>query len=208
MAEDKHTRDYMECIKKHKNFQPDGELDETGFYNQRDGSFFDAGGYYFNKQGYDEFGGYYDDNGQYHEEDMDKYGCTGGDPGYIDQEMDQLVQNQFIESAGPNTIFEASMKNLPYSARQEEIEVELKKKGIKVNKISLQHDAANRLVQVDLLIEGKESGQAFFALTNQNFLGRKPTIDFSLQEDFPSVSLYPYLRNLSHNTNLPNHKKK
>jgi len=43
----------------------EGTYDEDGFYNLKDGGFYDPYGYKFDKDGYDEFGGYYDDDGYY-----------------------------------------------------------------------------------------------------------------------------------------------
>jgi len=37
-------------------------MDDMGFYNYPDGSFYDADGYLFNTEGYDKFGGYYEKN--------------------------------------------------------------------------------------------------------------------------------------------------
>jgi len=200
MAENQQTREYMECIKKHKNFKPDGELDEAGFYNQLDGSFFDPGGYYFNSQGYDEFGGYYDENGQYHEEGMGDHEYQEENEDFENQEFEELAQNQLIEDAEPNTVFEVTMKSLPFDATQKQIEEELKKKGIKVTNIALKHDQRNRLVQVDLLIQGKESAKALSALTSQKFLGRSPKIYFNIQEDLLNPVLLSFILETYHTT--------
>ena len=42
-----------------------GSFDKFGFYNMKNGDFFDHNGYYFNEEGYDASGGYYDDNSNY-----------------------------------------------------------------------------------------------------------------------------------------------
>ena len=43
----------------------DGDFDDEGFYQLKEGGFYDNQGYYFDKDGYDAEGGYYDNSGFY-----------------------------------------------------------------------------------------------------------------------------------------------
>ena len=43
----------------------DGKYDEKGFYNLKDGDFYDPDGYYFDKNGFDSDGGRYNEFDNY-----------------------------------------------------------------------------------------------------------------------------------------------
>lgn len=51
----------------------DGVLDDMGFTNMPDRSFYDPDGYFFNKEGFDEFGGHYDENNRYFPGEKNKH---------------------------------------------------------------------------------------------------------------------------------------
>jgi len=61
------TEQFLDHIKKHPKFDPVGQLDSKGFYNQSDDSYFDPEEFYYNPEGYNELGGHYDENGKYKE---------------------------------------------------------------------------------------------------------------------------------------------
>lgn len=183
MEEDPKVKKYMDHIKTHPKFQPYGTLDESGFYNQQDGSFFDPEGYYFNSAGYDELGGYYDDNGEYIEDEMGGYEHNEKEDYNIDA-IGEMVTRKSLEHAGPKTAFSAILTNLPFKATKEEIEGELKKNGIKILSIDMQMNDYKNLSQVDLEIEGKNSAEALLKLKDKNFLGRPLRLALTLHEDY------------------------
>jgi hypothetical protein len=55
----------MDYIRTNENFDAEGELSDTGFYNHKNKSFFDPHGVYFDENGLDELGGTYNINGIY-----------------------------------------------------------------------------------------------------------------------------------------------
>lgn len=194
MEEDSKVKKYMDHIRKHPKFQPNGILDESGFYNQQDGSFFDPEGYYFNSDGYDELGGYYDENGDYIEEGMEGYGYNEREDDNIEA-IGEMVAMKSLEHAGPKTVFSATLTNLPFKATKEQIEGELKKYGIGILSMDIQIDDYQNLSQVDLEIEGKSSAEALLELKGKKFLGRPLRLALTLQEDYQhEVKLNIYLR--------------
>lgn len=182
MAEDPRMKEYMNHIRSHPKFQPNGAVDEAGFYNQPNGSFFDPEGYYFNERGYDEVGGYYDENGQYCEE-----GMLGDDYGEHEdatlQELSDLVASQSLERAGPKTVFNARLRNLPFAAKKQDVEAELAKRGVTVLKSELQLGHGGKLSHADVAIQGKKSAKTLLEMKNQDFLGRQLWVELMLQED-------------------------
>ncbi len=174
MAEDRHVKEYMDCIRRSPKFVPTGQLDEDGFYNQPDGSFFDPDGYYFNPQGYDELGGYYDENGEYCEADFEGLGDEPHEGGH---DEDLLIQ-EAINASAPGTIFTAVLTNLPYRAGYHQVESELKNKGAAYIKLDLERDQANKLQSITVVMNSKPAALAVLHLNGQDFLGRRLNVEF------------------------------
>lgn len=158
--------------------------------------FFDPDGFYFNPDGVDEFGGYYDEEGNYQEEYeggdddyLDPYGKHAGHHGDDDLEALQLV----IEaSQGP---FVAALSNLPFYAREPDVEAELKAWHVLSSKVTFKYDKQNRLQQAYVHLPNKDAAKAILKLHHQQFLGRTLRINFpdleNGEEGFDDVPLLP-----------------
>ena len=178
---EKEKKEFMDYIGKHPKFKSGGTLDGDFFYTQSDGSFFDPEGFYFNAEGFDEAGGYYDDYGTYRDADYDH-----GDelPEEEETHYTQYLQTEHtanliaaIEGSSSDE-FDITLANLPYTAKQEDIEKELAAKGIKYQKISCSINSKHQLLKADLHIKGKPEASAIVNLHGKEFLTRSLKVEF------------------------------
>ena len=83
-----------------------------------------------------------------------------------------------IDGAAAGTVFVAELTSLPYRARDQDVESELKKCNAAYEKIDYKRDEKHRLIKVKLTIKDKESAKTIVGLNKSTFLGRKLIVEF------------------------------
>ena len=80
--------------------------------------------------------------------------------------------------AGSTAEFTGVLSNLPYKASQAQIEEELKKGKVEVEKIELKFDNRKLLIGANVHVKSKEAAKALLSLNGSAFLGRRLKVKF------------------------------